>query len=181
MFSGLQSQMSETFWVGNVGEFSQTKHLVVKTKVKWGKDDDTWYQWHTTVTIGKGFTKLTLLNRESDKFYYLPHIKPKIDETINSHHKSCKAEIAQEISSMRNRILQLNRVGESFSSVSFNFGTGTALFQSNAHAIVLVYNRNSMMHKLLLLFGIINPFILFSWDENECDFVVFETIIKSIS
>ena len=180
MFSGLQSRMSEKFWVGNVGEFSHSKHLVVKTKIEWGKDVNPWYQWHTVATIGNGIAKLTLLERDSSKYYYLPHIKPDVDATILSHHKSCKLEIAQEFSSMRNRILQLNRVGESFSSVSFNFGKATALFQSNADIIIIVYNRNSFMHKSFLMVGNIKPFILFSWENHECDFDVFDTIIKTI-
>jgi hypothetical protein len=180
MFSGLQNRISETFWVGNSGEFSHSKHLVVKTKIEWGKDTNHWYQWHTIATIGNGIAKITLLERDSSKYYYLPHIKPDVDETISTHHKSCKLEIAQEFSSMRNRILQLNRVGESFSSVSFNFGKSTALFQNNANIIILVYNRNSVTHKAILMVGNIKPFILFSWENHECDFDVFDTIIKTI-
>jgi len=178
MFNGVQNQIIEKIWIGNHGE---VKELVVKTTMVLGKAEHPWYQWDTMVHLGTGISKVQFLHKIGNRIEYKEN-EPiyGIDYAIIEWHRQAKEQIAYQITSMRNRIMRLQSIDESFSSVSFPFGEVTALYQNYEDISVSIYDRLSLLQKSSLMLGLQSHFVLFKWKSDEKEFAVFDEIVKTL-
>jgi len=178
MFNGVQNQITEKIWIGNHGD---SKELVVKTTMILGRAEHPWYQWDTVVHLGTGISKVQFLHKIGNRIEYNAN-QPilEIEHAIKEWHQQAKEQIAYQVTSMRNRIMRLQNIDESFSSVSFPFGEVTALYQNYEDISVTIYDRLSLVQKSSLMLGLQSNFILFKWKSDEKEFAVFDEIVKTL-
>jgi len=163
--NGMLTEFKEVFNV-------EHKQMVVHTVMTIIDKDEMHVQFTCRIYI-IGFIQNCLIHRKGDKTTWIGNAM------IIDFHKKAKELFAYELTSTRNRIMRMAKLGESYSMLSFPFCDAQALLQSHDNKILLsIYRRDSFVHKSLILMHILSPFVLFSWDSNNIDYTTFDTLVS---
>lgn len=165
--NGMLTEFKEVFNV-------EHKKMVVHTTMTIFKDKDDSMQVQFTSRIHiKGFINVCLIKRSGEKVSWIGNIM------IIDFHRKAKEYFAYELTSMRNRIMRMMQLGESYSMLSFPFCDAQALLHSHGDKTSLsIYRRDSFVHKMYILLHITSPFVLFTWDKDQIDFTMFDHLVS---
>lgn len=148
------------------------RQMVVHTTMTVVNKDEMHVQFTCRIYI-KGFIHVCLFHRSGAKTLWVGNVM------IIDYHKKVKELFAYELTSTRNRIMRMTKLGESYSMLSFPFCDAQALLHSRDNKTSLsIYRRDSLMHKTLILCRILSPFKLFSWEDNKIDYAMFDSLVS---